>query len=117
LTAPAVFRLRAALTEELEALSPRAESGSRFHEGARDALRWLLAGGPGPLTGFAADPPLRQRAIVAELAAAEAWLYGPKSADRDYAAGLEHAVMWALAATPATPSAAQPRPAVPTGAR
>jgi hypothetical protein len=110
-TAHAVFRPCAALAAELDALRPRAESGSRFHEGARDALRWLLEGGAGPLTGSHTDPPLTLRAVVAELAAAETRLYGSQSADRDYAAGLEHAVMWAVSATPATPSAALPGPA------
>jgi hypothetical protein len=54
---------------------------------------------------------LQLMAVVAELAAAETRLYGSQSADRDYAAGLEHAVMWAVSATPAMPSAALPGPA------
>jgi hypothetical protein len=111
MTTLAVFRARTALAAELQALDARAESGSRFHEGARDALHWLLGGGPGPLTGSPTDPPLTMRAVVAELAAAETRLYGPSTADRDYAAGVEHAVMWAESVTPATPSTAVSHPA------
>ncbi|GAA0938010.1 hypothetical protein [Pseudonocardia zijingensis] len=109
--APAVLRPAAALAAELRAVAARVGGGCRYHEGARDALRWLLTAGPGPLTGRRTDRPLTLRAVVAELAAAETQLYGPQAADRDYAAGLEHAVMWAVSATPATPSTALPRPA------
>lgn len=111
MTTLAVVRPRTALAAELEALSARAEGGSRFREGARDALRWLMAGGPGPLTDCPTEPPLTVRAVVAELAAAERRLYGEQAADRDYAAGVEQAVMWAVSATPATPSTAPPHPA------
>ena len=103
MTAPVLLRARAVLTAELEALVPMAERGSPFHQGARDALRWLLAGGFGPWTGSRTDPPLPLSAVVAELAAAETQLYNGQSACRDYAAGLEHAIMWAESATPANP--------------
>lgn len=104
MTAPVVLRSRAALTAELDALTSMTESGSPFHQGARDALRWLLAGGFGPLTGVRTDPPLSMRAVTAELGAADTLLCRRQSAGRDYAAGLEHAIMWAESAGPAKPS-------------
>ncbi|MEN3267562.1 MAG: hypothetical protein V7646_4456, partial [Pseudonocardia sp.] len=46
-------------------------------------------------------------AVVAELAVAEALIYGRPSGCRDYAMGLEHALMWAELATETTPAAAR----------
>jgi hypothetical protein len=106
MTVSATHRPHAILTAELDALGPAAESCSPFRQGARDALRWLLTGGPGPLTGSRTDPCLQTNAAGAELAAAEALLYAPPCAGRDYAAGVEHALMWAESATSTAPSAA-----------
>ena len=50
-----------------------------FERGALAALQWLLEGGPGPLTGEVGARPTATRAIVQELAAAEALIYGASS--------------------------------------
>ncbi len=99
-------RLRAGgeLSAQLGVLGVECErTGSSFVRGARDALRWLVGGGPGPLTG-ALETPMVFPAIVRELAAAEAVIYGPPSAQRDYASGVEHALMWAQFATACPPT-------------
>lgn len=77
--------------------------GTDFHRGAIGALRWLLEGGPGPLTGGMEGRPVSARAIVSELAAAEAIIYGGRSRRREYGQGVEHALMWAELATAAPP--------------
>lgn len=106
---PARLREGGELSAQLHALGAESErTGSLFVRGARDALRWLLGGGPGPLTG-ALETPIAVPAIVHELAAAEAVIYGPPSAQRDYASGVEHALMWAQFAT-ASPPTPPPRP-------
>jgi hypothetical protein len=107
MTMPVDLRDVGVISAESAALHIAAEKGSSFHEGARDALRWLLVGGPGPLTGAISDLPISFRAVVAELATAEALIYGEPSARSDYAMGLEHALMWAERATKAAPSAAR----------
>jgi hypothetical protein len=67
-----------------------------FERGASAALRWLPEGGPGPVTEEVGDGrPTAARAIVQELAAAEALIYGPRSKRASYARGVEHALMWA----------------------
>lgn len=106
MSVPVALRDPAVVTAEVDALSVAAENGSTFHTGARDALRWVLVGGPGPLTGALTGLPIPLRAIVAELAAAEALIYGRPSGCRDYALGVEHALMWAELATETTPAAA-----------
>jgi hypothetical protein len=106
MTAPVALRDPTVVAAEIEALRPAAASGSAFHAGARDALRWVLAGGPGPLTGRITGLPIPLSAVVAELAA-EALIYGRPSGCRDYALGLEHALMWAELATETTPAAAR----------
>jgi hypothetical protein len=75
-----------------------------FDQGARDALRWLVKGGPGPLTGAVDRARIAATAVVRELAAAQDIMYGPPSPWRDYAAGLEQALMWACHATAAPPT-------------
>ena len=65
-----------------------------FTRGAVAGLRWLTAGGPGALTGTLATS-ISFQSIVHELAAAEAIIYGPPCPGRDYAHGLEHALLWA----------------------
>ena len=74
-----------------------------FVRRALDALQWLTDGGPGPLTADAAHKPVTVRAVVHELAAAEAAIYGRRPTQRDYARGVEHALMWAQYATAAPP--------------
>lgn len=106
---PARLRDRDARNELLAALtSEPGAGGNGFHEGARDALRWLVERGPGPLTGTAGGALVTAAAVVRELAAAQELMYGPPSPCRDYAAGLEHALMWACHATPAPPPTGAP---------
>jgi hypothetical protein len=62
-----------------------------FTQGAAAGLRWLTAGGPGPLTGTL-ETLIDFRSVVHVLAAAEDIIYGPPSSGRDYARGLEHAL-------------------------
>ena len=78
-----------------------------FRQGALDALRWLTAGGPGPLTGCLEGPVVSVRAVVRELAAAESFMYGRPSRHRAYCTGAEHALMWAQFAS-ASPPVPQP---------
>src|SRR3954452_21908312 len=73
-----------------------------FTQGAAAGLRWLTSGGPGPVTGTLATS-IHFQSIVHELAAAEAIIYGPPSSGRDYAYGLEHALLWAENATTGPP--------------
>ena len=82
-----------------------------FRRGAVDALRWVTEGGPGPLTGCLEGPVVSVQAIVRELAAAEAIIFGRPSRHRAYCAGAEHALMWAQFAT-ASPPLPQRSPAV-----
>jgi hypothetical protein len=79
MTAPVALRDPAVISAESDTLRTAAKSGSAFHQGARDALRWLLVGGPGPLTGGMTGLPIPLRAVVAELSAAEAVIYGRPS--------------------------------------
>jgi hypothetical protein len=104
MTAPVTLRDPAVIAAEISAVTIAAEAGSAFHEGARDALRWLLRGGPGPLGGQITGLPISLRAVVAELSAAEALAYGPPSGGCEYALGLEHALLWAEMATPSRPA-------------
>ena len=75
-----------------------------FEGGAVAALCWLLEGGPGPVTGEVAGRPGTARVIVRELAAAEALIYGATTGRRDFARGVEHALMWAQFVTCSTPA-------------
>lgn len=103
------LRDRDVRNELLAALTSAPDAGGNgFHDGARDALRWLVERGPGPLTGTAGGAPVTAAAVVRELAAAQELMYGPPSPGRDYAAGLEHALMWACLATPAPPPTSAP---------
>jgi hypothetical protein len=76
-----------------------------FDRGARDVLTWLIVGGRGPISGQVVDPPVSARAIVRELAAAEALIFGPAEGCRRYGIGVEHALMWAEMVTPEPPAA------------
>jgi hypothetical protein len=73
-----------------------------FTCGAAAALHWLTEGGVGPLSG-ALPTSITFQAIVHELAAAEAIIYGPPSTGREYARGVEHALLWAETATSGPP--------------
>jgi hypothetical protein len=81
-------------------------NGPRFCFGVRDALRWLLWGGPAPLTGTPSDAPVPSAAIVHELGAAEAAIHPRGTSLGKYAEGVEHALMWARQVTPAPPEPA-----------
>jgi len=102
-------RLRepAALVAQVEALQALERSAAgEYERGALAALRWLLADGPGPVTGEAGARATDARTVLRELAAAEAlvYIYGPRSGQIDYARGVEHALMWAEFATSRTPA-------------
>jgi hypothetical protein len=107
MTSLARLRERGVVAAQMAALREQGESGEsdrrEFHRGALDALRWLTEGGPGPLTGVVDGPPVSAHVVVRELAAAEELIYGRPSKHRDYAMGLEHALMWAQFATAAPP--------------
>lgn len=94
------------LALQMEALSSAAHPASDFDRGARDALLWLITGGPGPLTGLVPGLPIVARAIVRKLACAAALIWGNAPGQRQYAMGLEQALMWAEFVTPAPPTAA-----------
>lgn len=107
---PAVLRAQLA---ELRSRASGTGGEQSFDQGATDALHWVCEGGPGPLTGSVEGRPVSVQAIVRELATAEEVIHGRPSRCRDYAQGVEHALMWARCAT-----AAPPRPApsaVPAG--
>jgi hypothetical protein len=121
---PARLRDRGVLERQIAAL--RAESGSGvarddvdFRRGALAALRWVMEGGAGPLTGSMSLLPVGLAAIVKELAAAEDLIYGRPSPHREFARGVEHALMWAQFATAAPPLPPplrpQPGPGSPPG--
>jgi hypothetical protein len=80
-----------------------AEPPGEFECGALAALCWLLDGGPGPVTGEVGGRAGTTRAIVRELAAAEAVIYGATTDRTDFAHGVEHALMWAQFVTCSTP--------------
>jgi uncharacterized membrane protein len=105
MTIPTRLRQRDILTAQLA--SCQRVDGS-FSRGAVAALRWLTSGGLGPLTGAAAAS-IDFGGIVHELAAAEAIIYGPPSSGREYARGVEHALLWAEFATSAPPTAGADR--------
>jgi hypothetical protein len=103
-TSPARVREPKVITEQMTALCAESKrTGTKFALGALDALQWLINGGAAPLTGDAAQKPVTVRDVVHELAAAEAAIYGRRPTQRDYARGVEHALMWAQYATAAPP--------------
>jgi anti-sigma regulatory factor (Ser/Thr protein kinase) len=106
------FRPRPALEQQITALEqPRPADGppAEFRRGARAALRWLLAGGPAPLTETVTGQSPPSPPVVRELAAAEALIYQWRSSRREYGRGVQHALMWAQYAT-ATPPSPTPSP-------
>lgn len=116
------LRARAVIENEIAALAPRrtgdgtgvpagqeaAREVAEFRRSARQALRWLLVGGPGPLLADAdvLAGPVPARAVVAELGRAEMVIYGWSSRRHDVARarGVQHALMWAQYATATPPS-------------
>jgi hypothetical protein len=104
-TSGARLRERDVIDAQITALSAVDPMGE-FERGASAALRWLLEGGPGPVTGKVGERPTAASAIVHELAAAEAIIYGPRSERSDHARGAEHALMWAQFVTCSTPAPA-----------
>jgi hypothetical protein len=115
MTIPTRLRQRDILTGQLASCQG---CDSSFSRGAAAALCWLTGCGPGPLTGAAAAP-IGFRAIVHELAAAEAIIYGSPATGREYARGVEHALLWAEFATSAPPTSSRTaaRPAATTDRR
>jgi cytochrome c biogenesis protein CcdA len=104
MSAPVRLREPAAIAGELNALRAARSLPEGFRTGARAALLWATQGGAGPLTGALVTPPPPMRVIVAELSAAEAIIYGRPSTSRDFAVGVEYALMWVECATPTPPS-------------
>jgi hypothetical protein len=97
------------LAAQVEALRGQDRSTvGEFERGALAALRWLLEGGPGPVTGEVDRRSTDAGTVVRELAAAEALIYGPTFGRIDYARGVEHALMWAQFATCSTPAGDSP---------
>jgi hypothetical protein len=105
MTIPTRLRQRDILTAQLASCQ---RFDSSFGRGAAAALCWLTAGGPGPLTGAPAAP-IGFGAIVHEPAAAEAIIYGSPATGREYARGVEHALLWAEFATSAPPTSVEDR--------
>jgi hypothetical protein len=105
MTSRARLREAAVIAAQVAALGEAAaRPAGEFERGALAALRWLLEGGPGPVSGEIGRHPATSRVIVQELAAAEAVIYGATTDRTDYARGVEHALMWAQFVTCATPA-------------
>ncbi len=100
---PALAAQIAALSTQLGGRSAQEDGVSEFLRGALNALEWVTHGGPGPLTGVLAGVPVARELMVGELAAAQDIIYGAPARHRDYARGVEHALMWAQFATAAPP--------------
>lgn len=96
------LRDRDAVEAQIAALALEADA-REFYRGSPDGLRWLIDGGPAPLSAAVAEILLSSRVLVKEMAVAEDCIYGRRSRRRDYARGLEHALMWAQRATPEPP--------------
>lgn len=107
MTSPAKLREHEVLAAQLSALCANSKRSS-FCRGAEAALRWLTEGGAGPLSGALTGRPVMFRAIVRELSAAEALIYGRPSDQRRYAEGVEYALMWAQFVTPTPPAHSDP---------
>jgi hypothetical protein len=105
MVAGAGLRSREVIAAQVSALRGQAAGPvGEFEGGASAALCWLLDGGPGPVTGELAGRPGTARAIVRELAAAEALIYGAATDRSDFARGVEHALMWVQFVTCSTPA-------------
>ena len=105
MAAGAGLRDREVIAAQVVALrGDAAEPAGEFECGALAALCWLLDGGPGPVTGEVGSRAGTTRAIVRELAAAEAVIYGATTDRTEFARGVEHALMWAQFVTCSTPA-------------
>ena len=114
------FRPGPALQQQITALEqpcPADDPMPEFRRGARAVLRWLLAGGPAPLTETVTEQPPPPAAVVRELTAAEALIYQRRSSRREYGRGVQHALMWAQYATATPPSPTPPSPTPPSATR
>jgi hypothetical protein len=116
------LRARVVIENEIAALAPsRSGDGAgipggreaaaevgEFRRSARQGLRWLLVGGPGPLLADAdvGAGPVPARAVVAELGRAEKVIYARSSRRLDVARarGVQQALMWAQYASATPPS-------------
>jgi hypothetical protein len=105
------LRDREVIAAQITVLAEAGGQAREFERGALAALRWVVEGGAGPATGEVGDRPRTARAVVHELAAAEALIYGPASERAEFASGVEHALMWAQFVTcaPPAPTASRPR--------
>jgi hypothetical protein len=105
MAAGAGLQSREVFASQVSALREQAAGPvGEFECGASAALCWLLDGGPGPVTGEGAGSPSTARAIVRELAAAKALMYGATPDRSDFARGVEHALNWAQFVTCSTPA-------------
>jgi hypothetical protein len=105
MVAGARLRDREAIAAQVVALRGGAAGpAGEFECGALAALCWLLDGGPGPITGEIGGHRPVARAIVRELAVAEAVIYGSTTDRIAFARGVEHALMWAQFVTCSTPA-------------
>jgi hypothetical protein len=77
---------------------------AEFRRSARQALRWLLVGGLGPLIADVGAGPVSARAVVAALGRAEEVIYARSCVWTWPARGVQHALMWAQYATATPPS-------------
>jgi len=103
------LRPQADLIRQRNVHAPGARREAGFDRGAYDTLKWLVEGGPGPLTGEMVGLPIPAAVIVHELAAAEAVLSTTPSRCYGYAAAVLETLMWAEMATPEPPRALVPR--------
>ena len=104
------FRASEALQQQILALQqqtgPTGGGPGEFDRGAGAGLGWLLAGGAAPLTGAMTGQPPPAAAVVQELAAAEDLIYQRRSSPRrEFARGVQDALLWAQYATAAPPVA------------
>lgn len=117
---PAGLRARAELEGEYAAaVAERAAFAHDGHRGQRaqaviDALGWLLGQEPrAPLSGVSASGRVSTMDASREIAYALDVLYGHRLPDHDlrrpYAAGVEHALLWASYATWLPPITGPPR--------
>jgi hypothetical protein len=96
-----------------------------FIDGALLGLRWMVWAGPGPLTGLPTARPVPARAVARELHAAQT---SPRRAparipspgrragdrDRDFALGVQEALLWVGYATASPPDPFGPLAGYPT---
>jgi hypothetical protein len=84
------------LSEQLQRLRTPAER-DHFMQGAHDALTWLVEGRSAPLTGRL-NWPIHGHDVADERAVATALAHQDRSPSQEYAAGVQHTLMWAQSA-------------------